>query len=907
MSKTPQKEPYYVQIGSEEYPLPMRDSEGKAYPMASGEQVVYVPSWRQPKPVAPGSQDTVSIQHQVFGDVLRQLPTTSMLPLFKQELERRDPNRTDQRSRSFVSGLRGSPAVGKSFMYKLLGKMTHPRGAYVFDCKGVDMGTLFRELVFDISPAVAETNAIDAKILRGNRQGAEHGLKAENLLMLKSVCGEAFHEEELEGKKVISIDWPAVQIRNEAGLPPETHDEQERLAKKFQEVLRQICMSEGIHASENIAKIGLIERDGIAIRACDPNSPDFGRPVMLEDPDQSKAGSMRKLDEWLPVLTGAETSCAVTGAGGRNVLIDRRQFTPSFHVSVTQNQAIAGTGSQHMDSPTMSRLSLLMDTAPDATKHDWVDRICQQLTGVSAYQVYSAVEDLQKDEKLLKDVLLHYRKMGLSKSQVRDLHALDAEQIQNIKNIKKTITLAEHLGEFFDKFALLVNPKSKYHRENNTNLSPEYEEYLMDKAAEINLRAVTNLFNNASTVAVGSKKKAKPDFRKVMESNKQEAHDGQILDAHRISLEDRLGDRGDRLEAYVMELVKKTLVPADAQMRGIDPDEAKQLHAVAVKIATNCHLGVGRVAGAVPELYNLDVSKEPGFRSVHLRDAMVQLLKTQNPTLKLPKDADKLISVAAMERALQALEDAKLHTSQSVTGAVVSNTDPDSFGHMPFKPVMLKDTIPEEGQDEPFHPPAAQLASRDALLVALAIPAAAQKILPSLWNKAISTILEEENEAARIAQNDPSTAFAVTTLMTACEGRAQPVHIIRDKQKDSAIIVGGKLDEKISKMLQGNNITYLDYTAKNAEADIDKAVGAMLQGRSDATAMNGHLKMAFLLRNGKEDECEKNCKRGLGDLMSKPKEIRPSIPIYVTSAENLESLKHLQDEMQKPTAKAKGK
>lgn len=908
---TVRKEPFYVQLGSENYPIPVTDEKGTFHMLASDAGIIYFPSWRQPKLDAKLGT-SISVQEQVYGDLIRKYPSTSMIPLLKAELERRDPNRSDPATRSYVSGLRGSPAVGKSFMFKLLGSLTHPRGAYLFDCKGVDMGSLFRELVFDVSAAVAETNAIDAKILKGNREGAKYGLKPENLGLLKAVCGDALLEETQGDRTVISIDWKAVELRDEKGRPAETLEEQERLSKKFQEILRQVCLSEGIAATENIAKIGLVERDGIAIRACDPNSADYGRPIMLEDPDQSKPGTLRKLDEWLPVLTGAEQECMATGAGGRTVDISRRNFPASFHVSITMNQAIEGMGSNTLDGPTLSRLALLIEDAPDATKNDWADRFCQEMTGLAARQLYNAEKAYRdKTEDFVED-LQAYRELGMTLEQKRNLKAHHQEQLQNIRKIGNIRVLAENMGSCAAQIALMLDPKSSYYRDDpNKSLSSEYEAYLTEQAKQFTLRAVSNMMRSAASVP--AQHAPATTFRKLSERVKSSSHDGTINPSHRITLATRLGMRGDNLDKYWAQLLEQLFIPKYCATLHIRRDEPEKIHALAKQIAANHQIGVGRSNSNPPttlaDLYNLDAKELPGFRAEAAREKFIQHLRLLNPKLQLPQDPERLVSLEAMELALQHIEETALDVTKDSAAISVPNTDVNTLGSQPWRKIIVKDSIPADPDSEQaFHAPSKHLLPRDTLLTALTVPEVAKIILPGLWNTALRDTLSINGDAGNMATGKDAH-FAVTSVTLRHADKMEVLYIIHDKKLDETIIVGSKINEQLQASLKEAKVHYFDAGAKNTAEKINEVMKKMLAGHSKPASVIGSMIVAFSYRSAQTENTRELFKLSMGEVLTRPEMRQCEIPTYVTNAGSREEISHMQkllaEEEKKQSKRAK--
>lgn len=287
--KPKEKDHKKVVLGNSNTPLPVWDAQtGATGALAGPDSSVTLYTTRE-------DQKGIPVAEHIYADLMRNLPSRSMLPHLMHELMERDPNRVDWDKHSFLCGYMGPPSIGKSYMIKTLGRLTHPRGNLYLNCKDIDMGTIFCETVFDTSGANREKAAIDAKLMQGNQGGK--GLSESSLQMLRNSLGDAYTEQQQDGKTVVSIDWNGIQVK---GGTPEEQNYQKQVIR---EAISQVCQNEGIQMTADAGQIGITTRDGIAIRAADPNSADYGRPVLLDELNRAKPGTLQKLYEFFAMLS----------------------------------------------------------------------------------------------------------------------------------------------------------------------------------------------------------------------------------------------------------------------------------------------------------------------------------------------------------------------------------------------------------------------------------------------------------------------------------------------------------------------------------------------------------------------------------------------------------------------------
>ena len=210
-----------IVLGSEATPLPVWDAQsGTTGALAGPTSGIAFHTLHEDRADATAAEF-------IYADLMRNLPSRSMLPHLMHELTERDPSRVDWDKHSFLCGYMGPPSIGKSFMIKTVGRLTHPRGCLYLNCKDIDMGTIFCETVFDTSSANREKASIDAKILQGNQGG--NGLSEESLRMLRNALGDAYIEEKRDGKTVIVIDWNGIQVK---GVTPEEQNYQKQVIRE---------------------------------------------------------------------------------------------------------------------------------------------------------------------------------------------------------------------------------------------------------------------------------------------------------------------------------------------------------------------------------------------------------------------------------------------------------------------------------------------------------------------------------------------------------------------------------------------------------------------------------------------------------------------------------------------------
>lgn len=854
-----------VYFGLEETPLPVgHNNRGEFETLASDEGCLTFQTLRE------GKED-ISVDERLYFELMRKLPSRSMLPYLKQELTLRDPNRTDAAKKSYISGYIGAPSIGKSFAFKTLGKLTHPKGALMVNCKDVDMGTLFCETVFDTSAADAEKAAIDAKLMLGNKD-ASQGLNDKSIALLRNALGKAFSEEERNGKKVYSIDWNGIQVKGE------TFEQQNYQKQVLSSCLKQVCQLEGIADNGGAQSIGITTRDGAAVRVLDPNSADYGRPLLLDEINRCKPGTLQKLYEYTAMLADPKVdTCEVLAGGNRPVTLSRNAFPPTFRVNFTGNPATEGMGSEDMDKPFVSRLGVELDlmNLPDPTEADIADRISNSLSGVPLTQLYYSNEELYKnDPNAFVEDLMVYRTGGLTE---KEKAAIPQEEILNIQNAPKTLQVAEQMAGFFADMRQLTNPNSALYKNSELTLSSEYEAYL--KSLEIDLRLATKYMENAAvenpTTTTAPKRigtgRIGGKIGKPREGFKPQKSD----------MTERLATRGDRLEASLEAWMERIFKPGHAETLGIEREEMEQMYAIAKRIAA--HHGIGEAelqegklssSTRLKDIYNVDRSQLPSAQNAVIREQVVDVIeKSTGIKIEDPKEA---ISDFAINTSLKrAQERAAVEPEyKQVREMSVLNDNVDTVVDQPIIPAVLSDVTVMEA------PAPQDLIPHNTFVGALAIPALSATNMKSLWNQSLSTLsdVDHEDETVKIAENRSETGLGLTTLLTNDKGEAVITHVMTDEKAHRTVIVSEDVDEKVQDMFARNSITYIDRKAPDAAEKINKEVEFMTKGRENPDEVAAYLQGAMMLRDSSVAET-------LGDAMVASSTETVYNPIFVTKVE----------------------
>ncbi|MBL0317685.1 MAG: hypothetical protein IPP74_00005, partial [Alphaproteobacteria bacterium] len=552
-------------------------------------------------PVRFGTGTLPEISSKVWGTLFRSLPSRTLLQHLIEELTVRDPIRTPPESRSYASGLEGAPSLGKSHLFKKIGEIVHPLGAYNINCKDLDLKTLFCETVFDTDGISHVKDAIDARLKLGN-------LPDRTIDALKKLVGDAMVEQSSEeGSLSFSIDWQNIPTGDIT-------------VDVFEQALFQICNAENIQVLEQQGKLGISTRDGILIRVVTPGSPDYGRPVLLDELNLAIPDSIQHLYGYLELLTDPKKQeCEVDGGKNRKFTFRRRELPSTFHLNFTGNirsQGFEDRQSISDDRALATRLQSFTKSLSEPTLGDFQDRIAHTLAGgVPLFQLYETYLDTYNKFKSKDDIKEFAQFLG----DVRVAGIPDSKS-RKVTRWKQHLILSSQLAQFITGIRQMVDVNSDYYTSsgNNMDLDPQLEKYLKD--IEIDLRTIAQLIQKAGIVLPRTldEQQTRALYKSFTENTQSGSFSSNIILSGSVS-------HGQRLENVLLDWVH-TLFLDGPVAHGIARDKCIKLYNAALLYTHSCGIGQAALKEALPsgkskpvrDLYKgtASIPKKEGARSL---------------------------------------------------------------------------------------------------------------------------------------------------------------------------------------------------------------------------------------------------------------------------------------------------
>lgn len=727
----------------------------------------------------------VSLNDYAYGMYIRNLPVRSMLQAANDEIDKR--NRSNNWSqKTLVSGFLGAPGTGKTFYFNNLGRLVHKKGALLIDCSAKDAKTLFENPEFDTASADEEKALIDMKIMYRNR-GEANGLSNESLASLRQIAGSAVKEDE-NGR--ITVDWSAIRFEGS------NVREYEHNMHIFQSTLRDICKKEGLALHQNGTDIGIVMKDGELFRVFDPTSPDYGRPVILDELNRAKFGTLDNLYGLLNFLNSPSMKkFKITGANNREIMVDKEKIPGTFYLNFTGNQAVDGMGSQAFNDPFLSRVpeGFTLKTIPDLTAGDYADMICSYLLGgvpgVILRDAYGVSNSPQK-QKTFSSFLKSVREVGLTPEEIREIPEW---QKYNLANAGKIIELSEKFGRFLFEIKELAHLRGPYQKieAQLPDIGPEYTAYLSKKM--IDFRIIPYFFTEAEHMkAPVSSMNDFPMF------SSDENVQGNAVRKSGDKLE-RYASRGERLEQVIYQWLDTTFLPKDKGIRHIEEKEADIMYKQALEVAYLNNIFPKPKTEArnngetLANLYNVEV-KDMSDNDVvlDLRDAMVEVLKQAYPDDLKNEAADDILPVSTVAATMRNLA----KTDKDAEQLLVLNENPVS--------VKAKLFTPADNQES------GRLISIENLLLSLSLDELRKQNIQALMAMSpIQKLVQQDNSDSVEEIKKFQIAFVKTE--NAADHSPSYVWILYNKESDKLLVIGDSVHPVVAQRFsRSNNRMYID-------------------------------------------------------------------------------------------------
>lgn len=804
------------------------------------------------------------------------MPVPSMLPIFKDGIERRgDPL---QRQKDILEGKQpqnenfnrtqmmiGDPGHGKSFLGAMQGRLRAKGSVEIYDCGGKNMNDLLFEMVLDFGAADALPKAIDKRLKSGALEDMSVGL-------LKALPEKALTLG--EDGAVKGIDW--------AYLKTAGNDEVE---KSFN-ILTKVSKIEGLDNAGGNA-LGMNSQYGALIRAFIDK-----REIVLDEYNKSREGSDNALQTVIQFLIGELRECTVDNplknkdntSGPSSFTFKRDDMGAGFFVTFTGNKTEDGTTTRSLNKSVYDRLK--PDTLPDPDVIDWQHRICQMMVGMPVSTIYSAFKD-QADEnpEAFGEWLLRMRE---TKAKVEGTPVPELQQTL-LANWKDVVQASEKLAMFYDRWATLSDA------EKITTAAPDLIEEVDEEYS----------------------KKEGMSFRRI----KQHLEEAQPIRA-----------KMQPLEAPVkIDFGAWTKAPA----RGEGVEENPSLN-YGTRLIEYIERMVYEKSGSVGKnkLYGklTKAMEEYGLRDIALKEGARSNQKSVEESLNISAFADRDINkqanmarkifcnfVRQMDPNIEANDDeiitpkkfadALKHVQSKETAATnelfVTNRDPEQlYAGQPLAEAIIKDAAVYVRENKQVDFDLDDLVHHDDLIASLALPTVGAKNLAAIWDQNIRPMMRDaapdapaadgaqpaanqngaqqrRNDGLSMAEGTSSHGIATTSLQVLYsddEGeRAVSVHIVRNTQRDKTLVVGEKVPSKLLAAFREAGVTHVDRNDPSAQTKVEAALGDLTRGMP--AVVKDHLMDAFKYRNSVQGGAE-DTKPELSQVLTDPS-IEMYFPKYV--------------------------
>lgn len=777
----------------------------------------------------------------VLGQAMRNMPTPAMLPIFIDGLNRRKLN--NKRSIQFLKGTAGA---GKTFMAEFTANMRDPRGPIVIDCGQKNLAELLYETVLDFSQDKKFYSELDKRLAAGN-------VNPLSVQLLKDNLGKAASEKD----GILSIDWEKV---GRSGQDSAT--DKGELRKALQ-ALREVSRLEGLDNMGGNA-LGMATQEGPLIKAWKE-----GREIILDEFNRGKKGSTSSLHSVLQFFVGERPEVTVENTlkeKGENEaaqtftfkLEDRRA---GFFVTLTGNAEEDGDDVDELPQSVSSRI--MPQTVPVATQEDWQHRICQIMTGMPISTIYHSKEDQwDKNPDLFREKLKEWRTMGLSQEEKDNIPPIQMKLLDRWEDV---LHASEKLAKFYYTWSMLTNPDSKL--------------YDGGKNSSVMLELSDTYFRETTI-----------DFRKIG------AHLGEALEAraHSVLPEESDGyEEGPSDVPPSVDKKEKEINPAryygsnlreviEREVIATSRDLGKEnLYRQLETIMKDCglkdvHFEEAKASdnATIEMLLNEDpyTNRNPKLQAAMIRDMLVGFLREVSKE-DLSENNDELLSVNAVLSSMKKIEqqyeeELSNHFDMNNDGSArkffTLNDDEDGVSFRPFIEADIVDSgallsFDEDGSAISNEIDEDKLLSQNDVLIGLTLPQLRELSLNKLWDKSLSAndlIADDLNgvkdEGMSIAQGTSKSDLKMTSFAVKSgkkDGSQSELHLIFNEASGKSIVVGEKPTLSLSENFNACAITFIDRNDANAEANLNRALKALLSNQKDTKKAERDLCSAFVVRN----------------------------------------------------------
>ena len=801
------------------------------------------------------------------------MPVPSMLPIFKDGLERRaDPlvrqkdiiegrqpqNENFNRTQMMI----GDPGHGKSFLGALHGRLRAKGSVEIFDCGGKNMNDLLFEMVLDFGAGDALPKAIDKRLKAGALEEISVGLL--KALPSKAVTVDADGD-------VKSIDW--TYLKN-AGA--------EEVQAAF-ETLKKVSTVEGLDNAGGNA-LGMNSQFGPLIRAYQEN-----REIVLDEYNKSREGSDNALQTVIQFMIGEIRETTVDNplknkdntSGPSSFTFKREDMGAGFFVTFTGNKTEDGLTTRSLNKSVYDRLK--PDTLPDPDVIDWQHRICQMMVGLPVSTLYTTFKDeADKDPEAFGEWLMWLRK---TKAEVEGSPVPELQETL-LTNWQNVVQASEKLALFYDRWAGMTDAEKITYNGNAELIEEVDEEYA--KKEGMSFRRIKQHLEEAIPIR-----------------SRMEPVDSPVkLDMKSWSKSPKLAEKveenpslhfGSRLVEYIERMTYEKSGSVGKNKLYNKLQKAMEEYGLR---DISLQEGARSRQKSVEESLNISAfsDRDLGKQAILARKIFCDFVRQMDPEIKAEDD-----QIVTSKKFLDALQYVSTKETAPTNELFVANRDPESlYAGNPLVAAIIKDAAVYAAADKELDFSLADLVHHDDLIASFALPTVGAKNLSSVWDQNIRPMTRgdakpvanddgnadatapanqntannamDHDEAMYISENRSSHGIATTSvqvLYTDEDGeRPVSVHIVRNEQRGKTLVVSEKAPSKLLAAFREAGVIHVDRKDPMAKTKIETALTDLTRGMP--ATIKDRLTDAFKYRNDEDAEHLRGKNPQLADLMVDP-------------------------------------
>jgi hypothetical protein len=771
------------------------------------------------------------------------MPVPSMLPMFKEGLERRLPE-SNNKTQFFI----GDPGHGKSFLGAMQGKLRTDRTVEIFDCGDKNMNEILFEMVLDFGAGDALPMAIDKRLKAGTLQPLSLGL-LDQLNALES--GETpIVTHDSKGRTV--VDWELLRTGSA-----------EKIETAFQ-ILTKISRVESLEGAGGNS-LGMNSQYGPLVRAFIED-----REIVLDEYNKMRKGSDNGLQTVWQFMIGEKTSCTVenplknkdASAGPSYFTFNRDEMGTGFFVTLTGNKTEDGMTTHSLNKSAYDRLQ--PTTLPDPDVRDWQHRISQLMTGMpvsTLHEIFKDSADAAPDD--FGDWLLSMRR---EKARIEGV-PLSEFQETLLVNWQDTVRASEGMANVLSKWASYTTVDTV------TDLFDEVDDEYSKKEG-MSFRRIKSLLEGAIAIHPKMQPVDAPVNVKFGDWSKQPVLPEKVVENPSLNFGTRLVDALDTLIHDKATAVGKTKLAEKLNsamkefgMRDIDLKDAQRSKVQSVEDSLNMSAFSDR-----------DMSKQ----AVMARKTFCEYLRQVDPMIQ-GEDED----IITVKKIRDALEHIKLKSAEETKSLFTVNRDHATLAASPLEGAVIEDNALYEIEDKEMSVSIQNLVHHDDFMAALALPVVGKQNLSAIWDKNIRALNEVREQAGEndntssvgaiddallVAENASPYGVATTTLCVRYNDGAAgdddhdvSVHIVHNADRDKTLIVGEAAPSKLFSAFKEAGITYVNRNDPSAKEKVDVALKEMTRNMPDD--VNVRLIDAFKYRNDVPIEEDSSRKASFSELL----------------------------------------